>query len=287
MKNEIIQYNIPKIPIRISASEAYETYEAGYMLSTAHYHDEIEILPIKKGCIELVSDGKSCFAKEGDIIFVASRTVHETIAAQEQTGYNLIQFKVNDYLNDFGKNMMRFINLNETPVYVFRHGNKETEELARALESLFYEYKTKNNGYEIYIKGSIYNVLGILIRRGLVKDNSDFSNSKDSERLIPLILYIDKNYAEEITLSSLASIVNLNSQYLCRLFKSVTKSTIWEYINFVRISKAEKLLSTSDGTISEIAMNTGFASVSYFNRVFKKYKKYSPSEFRKIKFTLA
>lgn len=287
MKNEIIQYNIPKIPIRISASEACETYEAGYMLSTAHYHDEIEILPIKKGCIELVSDGKSYFAKEGDIIFVASRTVHETIAAQEQTGYNLIQFKVNDYLNDFGKNMMRFINLNETPVYVFRCGNKETEELARALESLFYEYKTKNNGYEIYIKGSIYNVLGILIRQGLVKDNSDFSNSKDSERLIPLILYIDKNYAEEITLSSLAAIVNLNSQYLCRLFKSVTNSTIWEYINFVRISKAEKLLSTSNGTISEIAMNTGFASVSYFNRVFKKYKKYSPSEFRKIKFTLA
>jgi AraC-like DNA-binding protein len=54
-----------------------------------------------------------------------------------------------------------------------------------------------------------------------------------------------------------------------------------EYINYLRMNKAASLLIDSDLNISEIAMTIGFDDSNYFSRLFKKYKKMSPSEMRK------
>jgi AraC-like DNA-binding protein len=53
-----------------------------------------------------------------------------------------------------------------------------------------------------------------------------------------------------------------------------------EYINFVRISKAEKMLRKTDKTVLEVALDTGFSSVSYFNSIFRKYRGCTPSACR-------
>ena len=72
-----------------------------------------------------------------------------------------------------------------------------------------------------------------------------------------------------------------NPYHFCRLFKGIVGTSPINYINFVRVSKAEKLLK-SESSLLKVANDMGFSSLSYFNRVFKKYKHYSPGEYKKI-----
>ena len=74
----------------------------------------------------------------------------------------------------------------------------------------------------------------------------------------------------------------MNRHYFCRLFKKATNTTPTEYINFVRIWKAENLLITTDDSVLEISMAVGFSSVSYFNRTFKRLKNTTPTAYRHI-----
>ena len=74
--------------------------------------------------------------------------------------------------------------------------------------------------------------------------------------------------------------MGFDRSYFCRIFKSAIGATFTEYLNFVRICKAEKKLATTSESILEISAEVGFSSVSYFNKIFKKYKNCSPSAYR-------
>ena len=97
------------------------------------------------------------------------------------------------------------------------------------------------------------------------------------------MLYIDSNFKEHLTLEKLAKIIHLNPEYFSRLFKSITGKNIFEYINYVRINNAGQLLINSDLSILETAYESGFSSISYFNRSFYKIYGCTPSRYRKIK----
>ena len=74
--------------------------------------------------------------------------------------------------------------------------------------------------------------------------------------------------------------LNFDPSYFCRIFKSAIGATFTEYLNFVRVCKAEKMLSRTNNSILDISEAVGFSSVSYFNRVFKKYRNCSPRAYR-------
>lgn len=93
--------------------------------------------------------------------------------------------------------------------------------------------------------------------------------------------YIEENLDQPLSLESVSEVVHCNSFYLCKLFKKVNGYSFTEYINHQRLQKAKRLLMNQDMRISEVAMDSGFQSITHFNRVFRKYAGCSPSEFRK------
>lgn len=93
--------------------------------------------------------------------------------------------------------------------------------------------------------------------------------------------HIDLNYKYDITAESAAKICNMSYSYFSRFFKTVMKKTFNEYLNFIRIVEAEKLLLTTNLNITEIAHETGFSTSSYFIQQFKRHKKISPKQFKK------
>lgn len=107
------------------------------------------------------------------------------------------------------------------------------------------------------------------------------NKTKDNDVICKTKGYILHNYMEPIHLNEIAKFVAISPEYLCRLFKKATGNTITEYINILRMENAKKILKSSDVKISGVAMETGFKSVSYFNRMFKKILGISPREFRK------
>ena len=95
-----------------------------------------------------------------------------------------------------------------------------------------------------------------------------------------LLKNMEEHYMDELDLSVLAESVGFSKFHFLRLFKQYTGTTPNEYIALYRIRVAEKLLCRSEYSIADIAALSGFTSLSTFNRLFRQYKKCSPSEYR-------
>ena len=93
--------------------------------------------------------------------------------------------------------------------------------------------------------------------------------------------YISDHFQERLSLDSLAEQFYISKYYLSRSFHEVTGFGINEYINILRVKKAQSLLETTTLSVSEIASLTGFESITYLGRVFKKYQHVTPAQYRK------
>lgn len=93
--------------------------------------------------------------------------------------------------------------------------------------------------------------------------------------------YISENLEYGAELSRIAAVFHYNKTYLGRVFKAAVGMSVSEYVNARRLERAEALLLQTHLPVIEIAGKCGFASVTYFNRVFKADKGISPTEFRK------
>lgn len=93
--------------------------------------------------------------------------------------------------------------------------------------------------------------------------------------------FIAQHYSEEISSARVAKELHLSRFYFCKLFKSGTGLTFTEYLVRVRIERVKELLRNPNLRISEIAFQTGFQSLTHFNRLFAKLTGESPTEYRK------
>ena len=102
----------------------------------------------------------------------------------------------------------------------------------------------------------------------------------DSRRILKVKNFITKNYMDELRLPELASLAGMSSSAFSRFFKLHTGRNISEYIIDLRLGYAARMLVDTAKSISEIGFDCGFNNLSNFNRIFKKKKGCSPSEFR-------
>jgi AraC-like DNA-binding protein len=93
-------------------------------------------------------------------------------------------------------------------------------------------------------------------------------------------VYIAEKHAEEISLREVASAVNTSAFYFCKMFKQATGLTFTDYLARLRVEKVKNLLQNPNKRISEAAFETGFQSLSQFNRVFRKIAGESPTVWR-------
>lgn len=102
----------------------------------------------------------------------------------------------------------------------------------------------------------------------------------DSRRVLKVKNFIAKNYMDEIRLSTLAEIAGMSPSAFSRFFKLHTGRNLSDYIIEQRLGYASRLLVDTTDSIAEISYKSGFNNLSNFNRIFKKRKGCSPSEFR-------
>lgn len=111
---------------------------------------------------------------------------------------------------------------------------------------------------------------------------SKTANVNDTEgiRIANIYNYVMQNYKDPITLEEVAKIAYMTPQAFCRYFKKHTHNTLVSFVNQVRVNEAcKKLVERQNDTIACIAYNTGFNSITNFNRVFKSVVKKSPKEY--------
>jgi len=95
--------------------------------------------------------------------------------------------------------------------------------------------------------------------------------------------YLRRNFAKPLTLGEIAWHTKVSEEHLARIFRKVTGQTVFDYLRAIRLETAKTLLINSSRTLTEIAAETGFGSLSLFSRNFRKYIGQSPSAYRQAR----
>ncbi|SER68567.1 two-component system, response regulator YesN [Gracilibacillus ureilyticus] len=148
----------------------------------------------------------------------------------------------------------------------------ETDQLDAQKYQLFTEI---NEAFDV--KDALSSFYGFLAK----VEDLVLSSADQSPKMNQLLNYIEENYREHLTLSTLAAHFHFNPSYLSSYFSTHHKEGFSEYLNNVRIKKAMEMLETSTLSISTVSEMTGYSDPSYFCRVFKKMTGKSPSSYRK------
>lgn len=222
----------------------------------------------------------------GDTLLIWSSEMH-AVESNEDNVLVGIQFasSLMTDLPEFASHSHLFRNY-----HLIRHEDPETEYLAqymhakleqicslRVSQSLFHGVEELICVYELFMQ------FGIHLQKILLP--GDFSIQKGNNRTIDKInmacRYIAENCDKDLTLDSIAEQVGFSSCYFSRVFKQTIQCNFVEYLTMQRLKRAQSLLADTDSAITTIAMESGFKSISTFNRVFQRYKGCSPSEFKK------
>lgn len=123
-------------------------------------------------------------------------------------------------------------------------------------------------------------LISLVRSRGSADAASVDSDALELDSLRDIRQYIDTNYCTNIRLDELCVLFHTNKTSLCGNFRTSYGATIGNYINQLRIRKAKILLREGKENVTQIAAVTGFNTVHYFSKVFKKFKRMTPTECR-------
>ncbi|HEX3021306.1 MAG TPA: AraC family transcriptional regulator [Lachnospiraceae bacterium] len=233
-----------------------------------HLHPYVEMVYIKEGSIEVTINGDSRILQEGEAAICFPNDIHGFCSI---TGSKIMTFIFSPEITGsyFG------IRNDKTLENPFIPASIMDKELCSLLLLLHDEYVNSNNRY--VIKGLLYTILGKLDSYFILKSSShSYSSTIQS-----LLKYVEMHYHENLTLDSISKDLGFSKFYLSRIFSNKIGYQFNDYINRLRINRAQKLLNETDLPITTIALECGFESQRNFNRIFKELTSRTPTEFRK------
>ena len=152
----------------------------------------------------------------------------------------------------------------------------ESRQIHKLFTLMFNEYENKNTAYNEIIRCYVIEFLLHTLRSLNI-----FTKQNTSPSVNSVLEYIEKNYAEEISLSQISKELNYSLQHLSKKIKEETGLTFIEHLQNVRINQACCLLANTSKSISEICTLSGYNDIKHFNSIFKKNIGVSPSAYRK------
>ena len=174
------------------------------------------------------------------------------------------------------------------PALVRKEENPELAEyLSSLVEHLFNEYVQHDSFCAASIYADLIRFLVAIGRAHLNTENKfpDATNAKRHEyiqRFMTICEYMTKHCAEDVSMDDLASLAGFSRFHFSRLFKQFTGLSCYEYLTQCRIDLAERLLINPDLSVTDVAMQAGFNSLSTFNRIFKQARNCTPNEYKKM-----
>lgn len=256
----------------------------GNILTTPHWHREVELIYVTKGTISLGIDDIPYKLSEGEIAFISGGLIHYVLASpgSERLVY---QFDLS-YFASLNKENLDLQKLFSELVPVSLYWKQQQEEIIRQLlKSVQLEMDTQQTGYQFVVKAAIFQLISLLIRdipkqTKQSKKMNKLATKDVLEKLDKIFRYVEDYYQEDITLRNIADVSGYSTFYFTKFFKRNTGKTFLTFLNDYRIDKAKWLLINSDYSVSEIITRTGFESDKTFYLLFKKSMDIAPLEYR-------
>ncbi|MCR4922387.1 MAG: AraC family transcriptional regulator [Lachnospiraceae bacterium] len=157
---------------------------------------------------------------------------------------------------------------------------KEREKLEEMFEDMLTEYEKDTPYREVILEGMLFRLLTYIFEHKKGGGALNFGNELSPE-ILEVLSKIEESYASDLTMEDMALEAGFSTAYFSRLFKAQLGLPFSKYLTNVRIRHVEELLSQTDKSISEIALETGFSNGDYLCSRFKQRVGLSPTEYRK------
>jgi AraC-like DNA-binding protein len=155
-------------------------------------------------------------------------------------------------------------------------------DVADVLSKLETEYGAQAAFCKQFMNAYLSLLVAFLYRYELLLPHDTLATSV-LEPLLPVLHFLHERLSDSsLTLDAICEATNYDKFYLCRLFKKITGGTVFQYLNYLRVAVAADLLAEGGKTVTQVALECGFSSVQYFNRVFKKERGCTPSVYKQL-----
>lgn len=259
-----------------------------YYIGSYHYnwHDDLELLLVLHGEVELSMNGKNYLLKKDDLIVINPNVGHATLAGQLDTiamvvHINPIYFK--GYFKDYYSLQFNCVS----------NSSNRNDKCFREIRELLFTMLDVIIGYthtpveKIYYESLLSRLIANLVNNFFLKEIPSLemvSNRKNTVTINKIINYIEKNYRNKITLEELSNFSGYHKSYISQIIKQQLGINYYEYLTRIRLREATYALANLKEKISDIALSYGFSDVKSFNMAFKSTFGKTPSEYRKILF---
>lgn len=254
-----------------------------------HYHEELELISIKKGSgTFFVGDCIHQFSNNFYIL-IGSKTPHYWLFDEQYINNNfsepadirVIHFKP-DYLGkDFftlpESAAIRTVYALAERVVAFKDDENGT------FNQIFDQIMTESPLHRLLILTSLLNRIRAFESPILLTNHSHTTppHQDDYKRMNKILDYIRFNYKIKIQLQEIAQVAGMSPNSFCRYFKLKMGKTLIQFINELRIGQACKQLTATDVSIKEICFDCGFQNFTSFHKIFKTVTNLTPSAYRK------
>lgn len=253
-----------------------------------HWHDDLEIGLCIEGKGKFIFGDKVYEVTKGDIFIVNNFEHHIAISNPENPCKFIFMFFMPQLIANPGSSTFDFEYL--SPFWYdpksfcnkVDHSDEVSDRIAESLVQIYKDWKNRDIGYQHLIAANIRRILAFLVNhfRTMESDLFDF-NTKNQKRVQPVLEYIKKNYKSNLCLDEVSKILHMSTSRFRHYFKEITNFNFKEYIFYLRIAEAKRLLSETDMSISDIAYNVGFSNLNQFYMLFSKYVLTTPANYRK------
>lgn len=236
--------------------------------SFPHSHHFTEIFFIKSGSGYMQIENSKIPITPNSLILIGAQVLHTEISDTDTPLDYYVLGVEGLRVNTSNENEYSILDVSSNAILV-----------RQCFENILHEIQDKLTGYAEICQHYLSILVLLICRKNMVSyevvlpQNSSRECHKAKQ-------YIDENYADKITLDSLSETCNLNKYYLSHKFTELYGKSPMAYLNEVRIAAAKDLLKTTNHSIEEIALTTGFSSNSYFSQTFQKHCQMSPNKFR-------
>ena len=270
---------------------AYNTYlctiPQDFARVDLHWHEQMEIVYVKKGSGTVTVGSSKCPVCAGSIMPILPGELHaidgdpgvrmeyENIIFSLELVDNRVE---NDWTRRFVIDPIRQGDLRfPRPIH---RGTALHSEVSAALDAADSVCGEKQDGYSLLVRSSLFRLLYALYTHRSSKESLPPSPYADAIKQV--LVYVQTHFAEPLTVRKAAALIDYSDAHFMRFFKKETGVTFIEYLTDYRLRYAAYLLRESTESVSEIAAMSGFESASYFTRCFRRKYSMSPREFRQF-----
>lgn len=248
-----------------------------------HWHREWELFYMADGEIRVEAGGQSRTLRAGEGCFINAGVLHAFFAPDSPGVYHSFVFDAGIVGGTpgsiFDTRYVRPVLESGLSFLPFPHKGEDPR-FSRYFEQAFEACRDEPVGYEFQVREALAQIILLILESGGRGPSEKLSAIRE-ERVKEMLRWLNAHLAEKISVGGLARAVNIGERECHRLFKQYLHCGPIEYLNRRRLLAAASQLTSTAQPVTEIALECGFDTPSYFAKLFKRLTGFSPSEYRR------